>query len=117
MSPRTKHLLALLLLIRCLAQDRASPTIYDRIQPYWKAKNYAKSAEILQQVLVETQKSENIDGRYETLGWLRSAYQALGDTNKAIATGNERLALLQANRAHFAKALFPGNTPGGGALR
>src|SRR5207247_3991769 len=90
------------------------PRIYDRIQVYWKARDYAKAAEILQQVLLENRKSGSIDDRYEALGGLCTAYVQLGDTDKAVAACDERLALLRANRAHFAKSLFPGNTPGGG---
>ena len=68
----------------------------------WKARDYPKAAATLEKALALARDSGSLDDLIEVRDWLFSAYEILGEMQKAVRFGEETLAIVRQNRDHFA---------------
>jgi CHAT domain-containing protein len=102
---KARRLLGLLsiamLVVPCAAQDAQFQALMQVFQTQWRAKDYSMAASTMQRALDLANKSGKIDELVEARRWLRSAYQILGQTQKAVSLSEQNLILIRQHRDHF----------------
>ena len=102
---KIRHLLGLLLIAAPVVPRAAQSEQFQALmrvwQTQWRAKDYSTAANTLQRALDLANKSGDIDELFEARRWLSSAYEILGETQKALALGEQNLILIRQHRDHF----------------
>ena len=102
---RGKFLVPILFLIRCQAEQSEYAKVEAAAITSFRAGDFARTREILEQALPRIRHSGNLNDIYRAQKFLCGTYALLGDTRRAIACDEEDLAMLRKNRDYFVKAL------------
>jgi CHAT domain-containing protein len=100
-----KTVLTFLLLLGTGGLIRAQAQTYDalnaKLWQQWKARDYANAAKTIEQALQIAQASHDLDKQFKMQKMLCSAYELMGDTPKALKTGEGTLEFYKQHREHF----------------